>query len=108
MDLGRENSMNAHSVSLPLFHALQTLDKKPVSEALDGIIHTIQCLQLTDDIQPVVIIYNKSTCIDLQPETGRGREVLCEVKVRTEFLPCPDEECEYDASGCCRWCGKLT
>jgi hypothetical protein len=99
--------VNAHSVSLPIFNAMQMLEGKTASEALSSISCIIRCLQLTSDIQPVVIILRSSTCIDLQPETPRGLEVLDEVKVRSEFLPCPEEECEYDSSGCCRWCGKL-
>ena len=98
--------MTAHSVSLPLFNAIQNNNGKPAWDALCGISHIIKCLSLEKDIQPVVLILAHATCIDLQPESAYGREVLHEAKVRSEFLPCPDGECEYDASSNCRWCGK--
>lgn len=106
MDLGRENFMNAHSVSLPLYHALESNTGKPVNEALDSLLNSLRLLSLIEDIQPI-IVFGKVTCIDLQPETDLGRSILGEVRARSEFLPCPEEECEYDSSGCCRWCGTL-
>lgn len=100
--------MTAHSVSLPLFNALENLRGKPADEALNGVMFMLRCLHLTEDIKPVVIFVHSRSSVDLVSQTAYGREIMDEVKLRSEFLPCPEGECEYDESRRCRWCGKMT
>lgn len=98
---------SAHCSSLPLFSAIQKVRGRPIWEATKNLAEMLEQMKLERDIEPVVVLDRDLTIMDLQPISRFGTAVLEELKSRAEFLPCPEGECEYDATDTCRWCGKL-
>jgi hypothetical protein len=102
------NPSAAHCSSLPFYAAILRVSSLPVWEALKDLTDTLEHLKLERDIRVVVVLGGKGgPVIDFEPLSRYGTLVLDELKTRSEFLPCPDGGCDYDASDVCRWCGKV-
>lgn len=98
-------SSHAHALSLPLYSLLQKLDGHPSWEASLDIRKALEVLHLEKDLDPVIVITSHCTAINVESKTPTGHAVLEELRARSQFLPCPEGECEYASSGNCLWCG---
>jgi hypothetical protein len=85
---------------------MQRVDGKPAWDASSSLLETVAALGLESDIR-VVLIIESSMKISLEAASVRGEEVLSELRSRSQFLPCPEGECEYGpGSSMCKWCGN--
>ena len=97
----------AHAFSLPLFALLQTSQEDGASCASLRVRSGVQALDLDKDIDVVLVIDRGQTSVGMEPRSDFGAMILREVMARGEFAPCPDDACEYDENGACRWCGRI-
>jgi len=104
------NTSRAHAASLPLFTIMAGMLENDapatVAHVLDELIIS---MGLQDDIEVVLEVKTVIPDVYLREKTPFGKEVLDELKARSEFVPCPNGTCEeYEstvASGFCKWCG---
>src|SRR4051812_16954657 len=94
----------AHGASLPLFALLQKVEDEGPADASLHVRTGVHNLCLEQDIEVVLVIFHGKTRIEMEPRSSFGAQILRELVARSDFAPCPDDSCEYDESGACKWC----
>jgi len=97
----------AHAASLPLFALLQKSEEDGPATASLRVRSYVQSLELEKDVEVILVITEGKTHIGMEPKSDFGAMILRELMARSDFAPCPDNTCDYDEHGACKWCGRI-